>query len=157
MNWPRTPNPFGGYKNYDGFGPSKNPINLPSNMKSFKKYYTLPAPPEDVYLALTNPLTIQLWTGEEAIMSTEPGSEFSLWEGSITGKNIEFDPGKKIVQQWYFGEQEEPSIVTIKLHPDKNGTSVELRHTNIPDRDYDDIVEGWNGAYFGALEEFYLE
>jgi uncharacterized protein YndB with AHSA1/START domain len=126
-------------------------------MKSFKKYYTLPAPPEDVYLALTNPLTIQLWTGEEAIMSTEPGSEFSLWEGSITGKNIEFEPGKKIVQQWYFGEQEEPSIVTIKLHPDKNGTSVELRHSNIPDVDYDDIVDGWNEAYFGALEEFYTE
>lgn len=126
-------------------------------MKSFKKYYTLFAPPEEVYLALTNPLTIQLWTGEEAIMSTELDSEFSLWNGSITGKNIEFDTNKKIVQQWYFGEQEEKSIVTIKLHEDPKGTSVELRHTNIPDGDYDDIVEGWNEAYFGALGEFYDE
>lgn len=124
-------------------------------MKSFKKYYTIPASPEDVYLALTNPLTIQLWTGEEATMSTESGSEFSLWDGSITGKNIEFDPGKKIVQQWYFGEQEEKSIVTIKLHPDPKGTSVELRHTNIPDGDYDDIVDGWNESYFRELMEFY--
>lgn len=126
-------------------------------MKSFKKYYSLHAPPQDVYLALTNPLTIQLWTGEAAIMSTEPGSEFSLWDGSITGKNLEFEQDKKIVQQWYFGEQEEPSIVTIKLHSDSKGTSVELRHTNIPDGDYNDIVEGWNEAYFGALGEFYDE
>jgi activator of HSP90 ATPase len=126
-------------------------------MKDFKKYFSIPAPPQDVYLALTNPLTIHLWSGEEAEMNTEPGSEFSLWEGSITGKNVEFEPNKKIVQQWYFGEQVEPSMVTIKLHEDKEGTSVELRHTNIPDEDYNDIVEGWTDAYFGSLQEFYGE
>lgn len=126
-------------------------------MKSFKKYYIIPAPPGDLYLALTNPLTLQLWTGEEAIMSTEPGSEFSLWEGSITGKNLEFEPNKKIVQQWYFGDQPEESIVTIKLHPHDAGTSVELRHTNIPDEAYDDIMEGWNEMYFGALQDFYRD
>jgi activator of HSP90 ATPase len=126
-------------------------------MKDFKKYFTIPAPPQDLYLALTNPLTIHLWSGEEAVMSTEPDSEFSLWEGSIAGKNLEFEKDKKIVQQWYFGEQPEPSIVTIKLHPDKEGTSVELRHTNIPDEAYDDIVEGWMYAYFGSIQEFYKE
>jgi activator of HSP90 ATPase len=127
-------------------------------MKSFKKYYTLGAPPEDVYLALTNPLTIHLWSGEEAEMSTEPGSEFSLWEGSIVGKNISFEENKMIVQQWYFGDDEtEESIVTIKLHAAGSGTSVELRHTNIPDADYDDIVDGWNNVYFGALQDFYDE
>ncbi len=126
-------------------------------MKDFKKYFVIPATPEDVYLALTNPNTIHLWTGEVASMSTEAGSEFSLWEGSIIGKNIEFENNKKIIQQWYFGEQEEPSIVTIKLHEDKAGTSVELRHTNIPDTDYDDMVEGWIHAYFGSLIEFYEE
>ncbi len=123
-------------------------------MKDFKKYYTLPAPPEEVYLALTNPAVIQLWTGEKAEMSTEPGSEFSLWEDSICGKNLEFEPGKKIVQQWYFN-QEEASIVTIKLHPHKEGTSVEVRHTSIPDEEYDDVVHGWNEIYFNSLEEFY--
>jgi uncharacterized protein YndB with AHSA1/START domain len=126
-------------------------------MKDYKKYYIIPAPPEDVYLALTNPLTIHLWSGDIAEMKDEPNTEFSLWDGSIVGKNIEFEPGKKIVQQWYFGEQEEKSIVTIKLHPDPHGTSVELRHTNIPDADYNDIVDGWNTTYFGALREFYEE
>ena len=110
-----------------------------------------------MYLALTNSNTIHLWSGEEAEMSTEPNSEFSLWEGSIVGKNLEFEENKKLVQQWYFGEQAEPSIVTIKLHEAKEGTSVELRHTNIPDSDYNDIVEGWEHAYFGAIQEFYEE
>ena len=124
-------------------------------MKDLKKYYIIPAEPDLVYAALTNPLTLQAWTGDEAEMSTEPGSEFSLFDGNIVGKNLEFEEGKKLVQQWYFGEQEEPSMVTIKLHPHKYGTSAELRHTNIPDHDYNDIVEGWDEAYFGALIEFY--
>ena len=126
-------------------------------MKDFKKYYTIPATPEEIYLALTNPVTIQLWTGEPAEMSTEAGSEFSMWDGSIVGKNLEFEPDKKIVQQWYFDGQPELSIVTIKLHPDKKGTSVELRHTNIPDEEYDGFAEGWDNAYFGSLIDFFGE
>ena len=125
-------------------------------MKDFKKYYTLNASPEEVYLALTNPAIIQLWTGEKAEMSTDPGSEFSLWDESITGKNLEFEKDRKIVQQWYF-DQETPSIVTIKLHPHKDGTSVELRHTNIPDEEYNEITDGWNDNYFASLDEFYEE
>ncbi|MDB5202443.1 MAG: ATPase [Ferruginibacter sp.] len=124
-------------------------------MKDFKNYYLIGAPPEEVFIALTNPATLQLWTGDPAIMSTEPGSEFSLWEGSIEGKNISFETGKKIVQEWFFGEQEEQSIVTIILHPHKQGTSAELRHTNIPDEAFDDIVDGWNDVYFSSLIDFY--
>ena len=125
-------------------------------MKDFKKYYTLNASPQEVYLALTNPAIIQLWTGEKAEMSTDPGSEFSLWDESIAGKNLEFEKDRKIVQQWYF-DQETPSIVTIKLHPHKDGTSVELRHTKIPDEEYNEITDGWNDNYFASLDEFYEE
>ena len=126
-------------------------------MKDFKKYYLISAPPEEVYLALTLPATLQLWTGEKAEMSTDAGSEFSLWDGSIVGKNLEFIPDKKIVQEWYFGDQTEKSVVTIILHTHATGTSAELRHSNIPDSDYENIVEGWNDSYFGALQEFYKE
>lgn len=124
-------------------------------MKDFKKYYLLAGKPEEVYNALTNPATIQLWSGDPAEMSTEPGSEFSLWGESISGKNLEFIPGKKIVQEWYFGDQEEKSIVTIIIHDHKQGSSVELRQTNIPDEDYHNIVDGWNVNYFGSLDEFF--
>ena len=124
-------------------------------MKNYKSYFIIPASPSDVYAAITNPLTIQLWTGDPAEMSTEPESEFSLWDGAIVGKNLEFETDKKIVQQWYFGDQAEASIVTIKLHPHKNGTSAELIHTNIPDDDFEEIVDGWITAYFGEIIEFF--
>lgn len=125
-------------------------------MKNYKKYFTLPATPEEVYIALTNPLTIKLWTGEDAEMSTVVGSEFSLWSGSIVGKNLEFEENKKIAQQWFFNQEEE-SIATIKLHADEKGTSVELNHTNIPDEDFENITEGWREAYMGSLQEYFEE
>ena len=124
-------------------------------MKDFKKYYRVPAEPEMVYAALTNPVTLELWTGEPAVMSTEPGSEFSLWDGSINGINIEFDPGKKIVQQWDFGDRKNPSVVTIQLRAEGEGTVVELRHTNIPDSEFDEISKGWTDSYFKQLTDFY--
>lgn len=124
-------------------------------MKDFKKYYIITAPPDQVYLALTNEATFQLWSGDQAEIQAEPGGEFSLWDGSIVGKFLELEPPNKIVQQWYFGDQPEESIVTIKLHLHVQGTSVELRHTNIPDTEYQDIIDGWNDVYFGSLSEFY--
>ncbi|WP_026904775.1 SRPBCC domain-containing protein [Pedobacter glucosidilyticus] len=126
-------------------------------MKDYKKYYLIPATPEEVYLALTNPLSIKLWTGAEAEMSTSPGTEFSLFDGDIVGKNLEFVENQKIVQEWYFDGQEEKSIVTIKLHEHKKGTSVELLHTNIPTESYEEFVDGWDSSYFGELLEFFEE
>lgn len=127
-------------------------------MKDLKKYYIIPATPEEVYLALTVETTIMLWTGDKAEMKAEPGTEFSMWDGSIVGKNLEFVPGKKIVQEWYFGEDNTtPSIVTIILHEHKQGTSAELRHTNIPDEDFEDIKDGWDFSYFADLIDFYEE
>jgi activator of HSP90 ATPase len=124
-------------------------------MKNFKKYYIINADPELLYNALTNAATIQLWSGEPAVMEAVPGFEFSIFDGSICGRNLEFITNKKIVQEWYFGDQEEASIVTIILHADKNKTSAEVRQTNIPDEDYENIATGWEENYFGALIEFY--
>jgi activator of HSP90 ATPase len=125
-------------------------------MKTFNKTFHINAEPSDVYAALTNPYTIQLWSGYPAIMSTEPGSEFSLWEGDIEGRNIEFITDKKIVQEWYFGEQEEKSIVTIAIVPDRDESSrVTVEQTNIPDDDFNDIAEGWRDYYMGAILSFF--
>ena len=88
-------------------------------------------------------------------MKEEPGSRFSLFDGDIEGINIAFDPNKKIVQEWFFGDQEEKSIVTITLRPDRHFTKIELHHTHIPDEAYEDMVYGWDAYYFGGLKDFF--
>jgi len=124
-------------------------------MKTFKKTFKINAEPSDVYSALTNPYTIELWSGYPAQMSTEPGSEFSLWEGDITGKNLEFVENKKVVQEWFFGNQSEKSIVTITISPDRENSLVIVEHSNIPDEDFKDISEGWREYYFDAISNFF--
>ena len=126
-------------------------------MPDFKKYQYLPAPPEDVYNALTNPLALQLWTGERAEMSTEPDSEFSLWDESIVGKNLKFETNKLLIQQWYFEGETDESLVTLKLHPEGEGTSLEVRHINIPKSDFEDIQAGWLDLYLPSLLDFFQE
>lgn len=123
-------------------------------MKDFKKYFELAAAPADVYNALTNQVMIEIWTGEPAQMEPVAGTEFSMWDGAICGKNIEFEPDRMIVQEWYFGEDEN-SQVTIKLHPHKNGTSMEVRQLNIPDEAYENIVEGWQEEIYANLNQLF--
>lgn len=125
-------------------------------MKDFKAYFIVPAEPEEVYLALTTEITINLWTGEEATMVAEPETEFSMWSGAIVGKNLSFVQNKEIVQQWYFGDETE-SVVTIRLHEHKRGTSMEVRQSGIPDEAYEDIADGWQHTYAAALIDFYSE
>jgi len=124
-------------------------------MKTFKKTFRINAEPSDIYSALTNPLTIELWSGYPAEMSTEPGSDFSLWEGDITGKNLEFIQDRKVVQEWYFGDQSEKSIVTISISADGENSFVTVEHTNIPDDEFSQIAEGWREFYFGAITSFF--
>jgi len=50
-------------------------------------------------------------------------------------------------------EEQTPSIVTIKLHLHKEGTSVELHHSNIPDEAFEEIKDGCNAVYFGSLKD----
>jgi len=124
-------------------------------MKTFKKTFKINAEPSDVYAALTNPHTIELWSGYPAVMIEKPGSEFSLWEGDITGRNLEFVKNRKVAQEWYFGDQPEKSIVTITIQPDRENSIVTVEHTNIPDPDFAEIAEGWREYYIGAIMRFF--
>jgi uncharacterized protein YndB with AHSA1/START domain len=124
-------------------------------MKTIRQIHHIPATPSEVYIALTNPFTIELWSGYPAEMSTEKGSEFSIFEGDISGKNLEFKENEIIKQQWYFEGEVEDSLVTLSLKPDKNNTIVEVLHENVPDEIYEEMTEGWKKNYFGSLKRFF--
>jgi activator of HSP90 ATPase len=124
-------------------------------MQELRKYYRIKGTPSEIYAALTNPFSVTLWTGGQAIMKEEPGTRFSLFDGDIEGVNLSFEKDSMIVQEWFFGDQPEKSIVTITLRPDRIYTKIELHHTNIPDEAYEDMAHGWDAYYFGGLKEFF--
>lgn len=124
-------------------------------MRNIKQTHQINAEPEIVFAAMTNPLTIELWSGYKAEFIAQPNTEFSLWEGDIVGMNLKIIPGELIQQHWYFDGQEEKSIVTIKLSPEGANTKAELMHDNIPEEAYEDMKEGWKKYYFGALKKYF--
>ena len=124
-------------------------------MKTFSKTFRINTEPSDVYAALTNPATIALWSGYPAVMAPEPGTEFSLWGGDITGLNLEIVTDRKVVQEWYFGDRPEKSIVTITIVPERDNSVVTVEQTNIPDDDFPEIAEGWREYYIGAIIRFF--
>jgi activator of HSP90 ATPase len=124
-------------------------------MKTYKKYFKIKARPEEIYNALVKSFAIELWTGEKAVMEETVNTSFSLFNGDISGINLEFVQGEKIIQEWFFGDQQERSIVTMILRPAGTSTTIELSHTNIPDEAFENIKYGWEHYYFGALKEFF--
>lgn len=127
-------------------------------MKSFKKYFSIKANNASVYNALVNKDVIELWSDSEVVFEEKDNTEFSLYDGDIVGKNISFVKDKQIVQEWYFDNPKgEESIVTIKIHADKQFTSLEVNQTNIPDDAFENISEGWEYGIIECLKEILEE
>jgi uncharacterized protein YndB with AHSA1/START domain len=121
-------------------------------VKNFEYTTEIMADPAEVFAALTNPFQIEVWSGFPAEMKAEEGFLFSLWEGDISGINLKVIPDRLLVQEWFFGDTAEPSIVTIRLKRAADRTRLELTHANIPDEAFDEITEGWENQYIGAIK-----
>lgn len=125
-------------------------------MKTIKQTYLIDSSLEEVWKALVNPKYINAWGGGPAKMDDKVGTKFEFWGGDIHGKNIEVIPLKKLVQEWFGGNWEKPSIVTFTLTEEKETVKIDLLHTDVPDNEAKDIDEGWKEYFLGPLKE-YLE
>ena len=125
-------------------------------MKTIIKTYLINSSLEEVWKALTNPKYINAWGGGPAKMDDKVRTKFELWGGDIHGKNIEAIKKKKLVQEWFGGNWDNPSIVTFTLTKEKDAIKIELLHTDVPDNEAKDIDEGWKEYYLGPLKK-YLE
>ena len=106
---------------------------------------------EKVFEALTDPLNIRQWSGDEAIMSCSAGSDFSLWGGSIHGRNVEITP-TSIVQEWKEKDWDFYSEVKFKLIGQKGETKLEMTHSGIPENSFSSIDKGWDKYYLGPIK-----
>ena len=125
-------------------------------MKNIRKTVHIKATREEIFTAITNPLTIELWSGFPAVMKPVPNTPFSMFDGDITGTLLAIEPPARLEQQWDFGDQPAPSIALIELTEEGNKTRIELNHSNVPDEAFDNINTGWKEYFFGALKS-YLE
>jgi len=123
-------------------------------MNAIKQKYLIKAPIEKVWEALTNEKVINSWGGGPARMDGKKGTRFKFWGGDIFGENTEVVPNKKLVQNWYAGKWDKPSIVTFDLSYKNGVTAVNLTHTDVPGYEAKDIEMGWKDYYMIPLKEF---
>lgn len=118
----------------------------------------IPASPLDVYEAWLDSEAHSQMTGAEARISDKVGADFSTWDDSIRGRNLELVPGARIVQAWrtskFTGENED-SIVTIILEEADDGTLLTLVHSNVPDEQKNYAEGGWESNYFAPMRAYF--
>ena len=114
--------------------------------------YKINASIKEVWNALTDPKIIIKWSGAPAKMNSKQGTKFSLWNKDIWGTNSEVIPDKKLVQEWYGGKWDKPSIVVFQLSEKSSVTTVKLTHNGVPASEVNNFANGWSNYYMGPLK-----
>ena len=116
-----------------------------------------PASPEEIYNSWLSSEGHSGMTGSPASISAVVGEEFEAWDGYIQGKNLELDPGKRIIQSWRtseFSADEPDSRIEITLEPVGKQTKLTLKHTDLPPHG-SQYEQGWVDSYFEPMKEYF--
>jgi uncharacterized protein YndB with AHSA1/START domain len=118
----------------------------------------IPALPEEVYDAFIDPKKHTEFTGAEATCDPKVGGEFTAWDDYITGKNLELEKGKRIVQEWSTSEWPEgypPSRLELTFRKVKGGTELTMVHSGVPAEQAAEYRQGWIDNYWDLLKEYF--
>jgi len=118
-------------------------------MTEINQTYTIKAPLEKVWWALTTAEGAEHWGAGPAKFDCIEGGEFSYWGGDIHGTNTKIVPQTLLEQDWY--GHDDPGrnyTVAFALETRKNGeVEVQLSHKGNHDDIAADIAD-WEEYYF---------
>ncbi len=115
----------------------------------------LPASPEEVFDAWLSSEGHTAMTGGVAHMTRAVGGAFDTWDGYITGRTIEMDPGRRILQAWrtrHFTSEDGDSLIEVTLEAKGDATVLTLRHSKVPDGQTSYEESGWQDYYFKPMQ-----
>lgn len=118
----------------------------------------LPATPEKIYQAWLNSKEHKAFTGSAAKFSAKVNSDFTAWDKYISGKILELDENKRILQSWRtteFPKGAEDSLLEILFEAKGKSCKLSLKHWNIPEGQTRKYKEGWNDFYFDPMKEYF--
>jgi len=116
------------------------------------------ASPDDVYEAFIDAKKHSAFTGSKATCDPNVGGKFTAWDGYISGKNLELEKGKRIVQEWMTTEwppDYPPSRLELTFKKIKEGTEILMVHSNVPAEQADGYKQGWTDFYWKPLKEYF--
>lgn len=126
--------------------------------KTIRQKELISARPEEVYDALVNAKIHTEFTGSKATCDPRVGGNFMAWDGYISGRNLELERGRKLVQEWETTEWPEgypPSMVEFTFKKAKGGTELTLLHSKVPAEQGDSYRQGWIDFYWKPLKQYF--
>lgn len=117
----------------------------------------IPASPESIYDAWLDSEGHSRMTGSPAQVTAHVGGSFDAWDGYISGKNLQLEPGKRIVQSWRgssYKDSDGDSQIDVSFEPVEGGTKITLTHSNVPD-DQGSHEPGWTTHYFDPMKKHF--
>jgi activator of HSP90 ATPase len=123
-----------------------------------KQKVVVDASPEEVYEAYVDPKKHSEFTGSPATGVARVGGRFTAWDGYISGKYIELEKGKKVVQEWKTTEWPEgypPSVVKLTFKPKGKKTELTMVHSKAPAGQAESYAEGWMEWYWEPLKKYF--
>jgi|SRR6266851_2842393 len=122
--------------------------------KLLRQTVTFKASPHEVYEALMDSRKHARFSQGAAKISRKVGGAISAYDGYITGSNLELVSDQKIVQAWHGSDWPDGhmSKVTFRLMPVPAGTRLSFTHSNVPDKEVENIRQGWIDNYWVPMK-----
>jgi len=114
--------------------------------------------PKEVYQAYIDPKKHSQFTDSEATGKPVVGGKFTAWDGYISGKFLELEEGKHVVQEWKstdFPEGASPSRLELTFREVPKGTEIVMIHSNVPKDQEDETAEGWTEFYWEPIKQYF--
>jgi uncharacterized protein YndB with AHSA1/START domain len=130
---------------------------LKTQTHTIKQKAIIPATPDEVYEAFTNPKIYSEFTGDKFIGNVKVGEKFTVYD--ISGKFLELEKGKKIVEEWVNSSWPKgfaPSRVQLTFNAITEGTEVTLVQSNLPQEVEEEyLLEGWTEYFWNRLKKYF--
>jgi uncharacterized protein YndB with AHSA1/START domain len=114
---------------------------------------TLPAPPERVWAALTQPEQLQEWFwpssfGTTVTADARVGGHYRIAASrpqiAVSGEYLEVVPPRRLVLSWQWDGEETSSTVRIDLLGNDQGSGLVLTHEGLPPAAVAEHQQGWS-------------
>jgi activator of HSP90 ATPase len=118
----------------------------------------IPAAPNVIYKAWMSGKEHAAMTGSGASVVAKVGGKYTAWDGYISGKTLELEPGKRIVQSWRstdFAEGAPDSRLEVVFTSARGGTKVTLNHRDLPTGSVAEYRKGWLDFYFKPMKAYF--
>ncbi len=111
---------------------------------------------KQVYDVLLSSKDFAAFSGRNATIDPHVGGAFLLFDGHISGVNVELVPNERIVQAWRAADWPAGvySIARFQLNAQGAGTQLVFDHTGFPPGQKDHLAAGWEENYWSLMKKY---